>query len=69
MKFKCLKKKLFLESKLITMLILLSSFFSNLAWDYSAWIRTYALYLEEKLECIRVVKYDVETEPVVNLFL
>lgn len=33
------------------------------AWDYSAWVRTYALYLEERLECIRVLKYDVETDP------
>ncbi|KAG9456185.1 hypothetical protein H6P81_000693 [Aristolochia fimbriata] len=32
------------------------------AWDYSAWVRTYALFLEEKLECIRVLNYDVETE-------
>ncbi|CAA6670479.1 unnamed protein product [Spirodela intermedia] len=33
------------------------------AWDYSAWVRTYALYLEERLECFRVLKYDVETDP------
>ncbi|KAI3714860.1 hypothetical protein L6452_21820 [Arctium lappa] len=32
------------------------------AWDYSAWVRTYALFLEERLECFRVLKYDVETE-------
>ncbi|ERN07102.1 hypothetical protein AMTRI_Chr12g240090 [Amborella trichopoda] len=32
------------------------------AWDYSAWVRMYALYLEERLECFRVLKYDVETE-------
>ncbi|KAK1293761.1 putative clathrin assembly protein [Acorus calamus] len=32
------------------------------AWDYSAWVRLYALYLEERLECCRVLKYDVETE-------
>nr|GLL29943.1 putative clathrin assembly protein At5g35200 isoform X1 [Ipomoea trifida]GMD30320.1 putative clathrin assembly protein At5g35200 [Ipomoea batatas]GME05950.1 putative clathrin assembly protein At5g35200 [Ipomoea batatas]GME17336.1 putative clathrin assembly protein At5g35200 [Ipomoea batatas] len=32
------------------------------AWDYSAWVRTYALYLEERLECFRVLKYDVETD-------
>ncbi|MQL68936.1 hypothetical protein Taro_001199 [Colocasia esculenta] len=32
------------------------------AWDYSAWVRTYALYLEERVECFRVMKYDVETE-------
>ncbi|XP_051127170.1 putative clathrin assembly protein At5g35200 isoform X2 [Andrographis paniculata] len=28
------------------------------AWYYSAWIRAYALYLEECLECFRVLKYD-----------
>lgn len=33
------------------------------AWDYSAWVRAYALFLEERLECFRVLKYDVETEP------
>lgn len=32
------------------------------AWDYSAWVRSYALFLEEKLECFRVLKYDVETD-------
>lgn len=32
------------------------------AWDYSAWIRSYALYLEEKLECFRILKYDVEAD-------
>lgn len=37
---------------------------SAYAWDYSAWVRTYALYLEERLECFRVLKYDVETDPV-----
>ncbi|XP_026387617.1 putative clathrin assembly protein At5g35200 isoform X1 [Papaver somniferum] len=36
------------------------------AWDYSAWVRTYALYLEERLECFRVLKYDVETDPPVS---
>ena len=40
------------------------------AWDYSAWVRTYALYLEERLECFRVLKYDVETDPpVCDFFL
>ena len=24
---------------------------------------TYALYLDERLECFRVLKYDVETDP------
>ncbi|CAA0806525.1 Putative clathrin assembly protein [Striga hermonthica] len=28
------------------------------AWDYSAWIRSYALYIEECLECFCVLKYD-----------
>lgn len=32
------------------------------AWDYSAWVRTYALFLEERLECFRVLRYDVETD-------
>jgi hypothetical protein len=35
---------------------------SPLAWDCSAWIRTYALFLEERLECYRVLKYDIEAE-------
>ncbi|KAK8490399.1 hypothetical protein V6N11_083544 [Hibiscus sabdariffa] len=33
-----------------------------LAWDCSAWVRAYALFLEERLECFRVLKYDIETE-------
>lgn len=32
------------------------------AWDYSAWVRSYALFLEERLECFRVLKYDVESD-------
>ncbi|KAG2398575.1 putative clathrin assembly protein [Vigna angularis] len=32
------------------------------AWDCSAWVRTYALFLEERLECFRVLKYDIESE-------
>lgn len=32
------------------------------AWDYSAWVRSYALFLEERLECFRVLKYDIETD-------
>ena len=32
------------------------------AWDCSAWVRTYALYLEERLECYRILKYDIESE-------
>ncbi|KAI4377550.1 hypothetical protein MLD38_015156 [Melastoma candidum] len=35
---------------------------SPLAWDCSAWLRTYALFLEERLECFRVLRYDIETE-------
>lgn len=36
------------------------------AWDYSAWVRCYALFLEERLECFRVLKYDVESDPPVS---
>ncbi|KAK1551157.1 hypothetical protein Q3G72_031180 [Acer saccharum] len=32
---------------------------SPIAWDYSAWVRTYALYLEERVECYRILKYDI----------
>ncbi|KAA8522713.1 hypothetical protein F0562_009125 [Nyssa sinensis] len=35
---------------------------SPLAWDCSAWVRTYALFLEERLECFGILKYDIETE-------
>ena len=35
---------------------------SSNAWDYSAWVRSYALFLEERLECYHVLKYDIETE-------
>ncbi|KAK5829769.1 putative clathrin assembly protein At5g35200 isoform X2 [Gossypium hirsutum] len=35
---------------------------SPTAWDYSAWVRSYALFLEERLECFRVLKYDIEME-------
>ncbi|KAL6840486.1 hypothetical protein ACP4OV_030296 [Aristida adscensionis] len=35
---------------------------SPIAWDYSSWVRTYGLFLEEKLECFKVLKYDVDTE-------
>ncbi|KAK0571314.1 hypothetical protein LWI29_014018 [Acer saccharum] len=31
-------------------------------WDCSAWARTYALFLEERLECFRILKYDIESE-------
>jgi hypothetical protein len=39
------------------------------AWDYSAWVRTYALFLEERLECFRVLKYDVEMDRPVRTYL
>lgn len=32
------------------------------AWDCSASVRTYALFLEERLECFRVLQYDIESE-------
>ncbi|KAL5974147.1 hypothetical protein ACLOJK_030810 [Asimina triloba] len=35
---------------------------SPLAWDCSAWVRTYALFLEERLECFRILHYDIEAE-------
>ncbi|CAA0821462.1 Putative clathrin assembly protein [Striga hermonthica] len=35
---------------------------SPLAWDCSAWVRTYALFLEERLECFRTLSYDIEAE-------
>ncbi|XP_060196144.1 putative clathrin assembly protein At5g35200 isoform X2 [Lycium barbarum] len=35
---------------------------STNAWDYSTWIRSYALYLEEYLECYCLVKYDFQRE-------
>ncbi|KAL3627736.1 hypothetical protein CASFOL_029099 [Castilleja foliolosa] len=31
------------------------------AWDYSAWVRAYALFLEERLECFRRTK-DLDTK-------
>ncbi|CAN6910134.1 unnamed protein product [Brassica oleracea] len=35
---------------------------SPIAWDCSAWVRTYSLFLEERLECFRVLKCDTEAE-------
>ncbi|CAH2037619.1 unnamed protein product [Thlaspi arvense] len=35
---------------------------SSTAWDCSAWVRAYALFIEERLECFRVLKYDIEAE-------
>ncbi|KAI3985693.1 hypothetical protein MKX01_030607 [Papaver californicum] len=32
------------------------------AWDYSSWVRIYALYLEERLECYKILNYEVETD-------
>lgn len=32
------------------------------AWDCSAWVRAYALFLEERLQCFKVLKYDIEAE-------
>ncbi|KAL8040002.1 hypothetical protein ABFX02_10G072200 [Erythranthe guttata] len=37
---------------------------SPLAWDCSAWVRTYALFLEERLECFRTLNYDIEADRV-----
>ncbi|KAL8105833.1 putative clathrin assembly protein At2g01600 [Apium graveolens] len=35
---------------------------SPVAWDCSAWVRTYGHFLEERLECFRILKYDIEAE-------
>ncbi|KAK4430320.1 putative clathrin assembly protein [Sesamum alatum] len=35
---------------------------SPIAWDCSAWVRAYGLFLEERLECFRVLKHDIEAE-------
>ncbi|CAA3004604.1 clathrin assembly At2g01600 [Olea europaea subsp. europaea] len=35
---------------------------SPIAWDCSAWVRTYAFFLEERLECFKILKYDIEAE-------
>ncbi|KAJ1260241.1 hypothetical protein BS78_10G216700 [Paspalum vaginatum] len=40
---------------------------SPLAWDCSAWVRTYALYLDERVECFKVLKYDVEADRLLKL--
>lgn len=37
---------------------------SILAWDCSRWIRTYGLFLEERLECFRTLNYDTESDEV-----
>ncbi|KAM0904590.1 hypothetical protein ACQ4PT_017916 [Festuca glaucescens] len=40
---------------------------SPLAWDCSAWVRLYAQYLDERVECFRVLKYDVEADRLLKL--
>ncbi|XP_071711248.1 putative clathrin assembly protein At2g01600 isoform X2 [Rutidosis leptorrhynchoides] len=35
---------------------------SPIAWDCSAWVRTYGLFLEERLECFRILKYDFKAD-------
>ncbi|KAK9074548.1 hypothetical protein SSX86_007146 [Deinandra increscens subsp. villosa] len=37
---------------------------SPIAWDCSAWVRTYGIFLEERLECFKILKYDIESERV-----
>ncbi|XVF34331.1 hypothetical protein REPUB_Repub18cG0050500 [Reevesia pubescens] len=32
------------------------------AWNYSVWVRTYALYLEERIECFHLLEYDVDRD-------
>lgn len=37
------------------------------AWNFASWVRSYALFLEERLECFRILRYDVEAEhPIVQ---
>uniref|UniRef100_A0ACD6AEC8 Uncharacterized protein n=1 Tax=Avena sativa TaxID=4498 RepID=A0ACD6AEC8_AVESA len=40
---------------------------SPLAWDCSAWVRLYAQYLDERVECFKVLKYDVEADRLLKL--
>ena len=54
---------------LVKILFMMIIFMSWTAWDYSAWVRTYALFLEERLECFRVLKYDVELDRPVRTYL
>ncbi|GJS55387.1 putative clathrin assembly protein [Tanacetum coccineum] len=35
---------------------------SPIAWDCSAWVRTYGIFLEERLECFKALKYDTESK-------
>ncbi|XP_051152439.1 putative clathrin assembly protein At5g57200 [Andrographis paniculata] len=37
---------------------------NSLAWDCSAWVRAYALFLEERLECLRALHFDIEADRV-----
>ncbi|XP_020598075.1 putative clathrin assembly protein At2g01600, partial [Phalaenopsis equestris] len=46
----------------VSVLIFLPRITAFAAWDCSAWVRTYALFLEERLVCFRLLKYDIETE-------
>ncbi|KAK9055276.1 hypothetical protein SSX86_026358 [Deinandra increscens subsp. villosa] len=39
---------------------------SQLAWDCSSWIRTYASFLEERLECYRVLGFDIDMERLIT---
>lgn len=48
------------EQRFILLTLVCTSFLP--AWDCSAWVRTYALYLEERLECFRVLRYDIESD-------
>lgn len=64
----CYYTFLVIRTFLLTINTLLVTFvICSSAWDYSAWVRTYALFLEERMECYRVLKYDVEADrPVRN---
>ncbi|XP_078443855.1 putative clathrin assembly protein At5g57200 isoform X2 [Wolffia australiana] len=39
---------------------------SPLARECSSWVSAYALFLEERLECLSTLKFDVETESLIN---
>ncbi|GMI89104.1 hypothetical protein like AT5G57200 [Hibiscus trionum] len=39
---------------------------SRIARDCSAWVRTYALFLDERLQCFRVLQYDIEAESLIK---
>ncbi|KAM0904591.1 hypothetical protein ACQ4PT_017916 [Festuca glaucescens] len=42
-------------------------FLGSPSWDCSAWVRLYAQYLDERVECFRVLKYDVEADRLLKL--